>query len=107
GATIVKTAADKNHYLQLEAVLRDLAKREINEVHVEAGQTLTGALLAKGLVDELVIYMAPVLMGSAARGLFHLPALQYMQDKIQLEIKDIRAIGQDWRIIATPSQNAQ
>lgn len=105
--SVIQSPANKNNYLQLKTVLNDLAQREINEVHVEAGQTLTGALLAQGLVDELVIYMAPTLMGSDARGLFHLPLLQAMKDRIHLEIKDIRAIGQDWRIIATPSNTPQ
>ena len=104
GAKIFKSITDQHSFLQLEPVLKDLATREINEVHVEAGQTLTGALLAQGLVDELIIYMAPTLMGSDGRGLFHLPFLQRMQDRIHLEIKDIRAIGEDWRIIANPSK---
>jgi diaminohydroxyphosphoribosylaminopyrimidine deaminase/5-amino-6-(5-phosphoribosylamino)uracil reductase len=104
GAKIIQVAANKDNNLQLKAVLKDLAQREINEVHIEAGQILTGALLEEGLVDEIVIYMAPILMGSDAKGLFSLPALQTMQDKIQLQIKDIRAIGQDWRIIATPQR---
>ncbi len=102
GAIIIELKPNKNNLLPLETVLKDLAKREINEVHTEAGQTLTGALLEQGLVDELVIYMAATLMGSDARGLFYLPSLQIMRDRIQLEIKDIRAIGRDWRIIATP-----
>ena len=103
GAKVIESVADENNFLELKTVLKDLAKREINEVHVEAGQTLTGALLGEGLVDELVIYMAPALMGSDAKGLFYLPSLQAMKDRIHLEIKDIRAIGRDWRIIATPS----
>ncbi len=107
GARVFKSVADKQNYLQLEPMLKDLAKREINEIHVEAGQTLTGALLEQGLVDELIIYMAPALMGSNARGLFYLPSLQRMQDRIHLEIKDIRAIGRDWRIIANPSNTPQ
>jgi diaminohydroxyphosphoribosylaminopyrimidine deaminase/5-amino-6-(5-phosphoribosylamino)uracil reductase len=57
-------------------------------------------MLKAGLIDELVIYMAPVLMGDNARGLFHLPGLDSMEQKIQLNISDIRAVGQDWRIIA-------
>ncbi len=73
-------------------------------MHVEAGPTLSGTLLQAGLVDELVIYMAPHLMGDAARGLFSLPGLERMTDRIQLEIADIRAIGQDWRITATVRQ---
>jgi diaminohydroxyphosphoribosylaminopyrimidine deaminase/5-amino-6-(5-phosphoribosylamino)uracil reductase len=107
GAKVFRSVADKQNYLQLEPILKDLAKREINEVHVEAGQTLTGALLEQGLVDELIIYMAPVLMGSDARGLFYLPSLQHLRDKIHLEIKDIRAIGRDWRIIANPLMSSK
>lgn len=102
GAKIINGTANTEHYLQLKNILKDMAKREINEVHVEAGQTLTGALLQEGLVDELIIYMAPTLMGSDARGLFNLPLLESMQDRMHLDIKDIRAIGRDWRIIANP-----
>lgn len=85
-----------------KAVLTQLAEREINEVLVETGATLNGAFLSAGLIDELVIYMAPHLMGDAARGLFHLPMLEQMQDRIALHIQDIRAVGEDWRIIAIP-----
>lgn len=89
--------------LDLAAVMQQLGEREINEVHLEAGATLSGALLAAGLVDELVIYLAPHLMGDAARGLFALPGLERMQDRIGLDIRDIRAVGKDWRITATVS----
>jgi diaminohydroxyphosphoribosylaminopyrimidine deaminase/5-amino-6-(5-phosphoribosylamino)uracil reductase len=87
--------------LDLTAVMQYLGGMEINEVHLEAGATLCGALLEAGLVDELVIYMAPHLMGDAARGLFVLPGLERMQQSIRLSISDIRAIGDDWRIDAT------
>ena len=88
--------------LSLEAVLKDLAKKHINEVHVEAGATLCGALLQQQYVDELVIYMAPSIMGSDACGLLELPGLDQMKDKINLNIQDIRAVGDDWRIRAYP-----
>lgn len=88
--------------LQLKDVLEVLAMREINEVLVEAGATLSGALLAAGLIDELVIYMAPQLLGDGARGLFHLPGLVRMEQKLGLDIQDIRKVGQDWRITAVP-----
>lgn len=84
----------------LKTVLADLARRQVNEVMVEAGSTLNGALLEQGLVDELVIYMAPTLLGSEARGLFQLPALQTMADQCLLRIDEIRAVGKDWRITA-------
>ena len=87
----------------LREVLVDLATRQINEVLVEAGATLNGALLAQGLIDELIIYMAPTLMGDGAKGLFHLPALQAMADQVSLQIDDIRVIGSDWRITAKPT----
>ncbi len=89
--------------ISLEHVLTDLASREINDVHVEAGATLSGALLAAQCVDEMVIYMAPTILGGDARNLFNLPALQMMKDKINIEIKEIRAVGSDWRITAVPS----
>lgn len=82
------------------SVLRHLAQREINEIHVEAGPTLSGALLQAGLVDELVIYMAPHLLGDTARGLFTLPGLERMEERRELLIRDIRAVGSDWRITA-------
>ena len=86
--------------VSMEAVLDTLAEREINEVLLETGATLSGAMLEQGLIDELIIYMAPVLMGDKARGLFHLPGLESMADKIQLEIIEVRAVGCDWRIRA-------
>jgi diaminohydroxyphosphoribosylaminopyrimidine deaminase/5-amino-6-(5-phosphoribosylamino)uracil reductase len=86
--------------IDLSALLQQLAAREINELHVEAGATLCGALLHAGLVDELVLYMAPHIMGSRARGLFNLPALETMAERVDLEVTDTRAVGDDWRITA-------
>ena len=93
--------------LDLAAVLELLGHREINEVMVEAGATLAGALLGQGLVDELVLYLAPHVMGDGARGLFHLPGLAAMRDRIELEITDLRAVGRDWRITARPRPAAE
>jgi diaminohydroxyphosphoribosylaminopyrimidine deaminase/5-amino-6-(5-phosphoribosylamino)uracil reductase len=86
--------------LDLAAVMRHLGRMEINEVHLEAGATLSGALLAAGWVDELVIYLASHLLGDAARGLFTLPGLERMDQRIELSRVDIRAVGRDWRITA-------
>lgn len=88
--------------LDLAAVLRCLGEQGMNEVHVEAGPTLCGALLQAGLLDELVVYVAPHLMGDAARGLFVLPGMERMEQRIGLKISDIRAVGDDWRITALP-----
>lgn len=89
-------------YLNLEAVLRDLAERQYNEVTVEAGARLNGALLKAGLLDELVIYQAPVLLGDNAKPMFMVDGITKMSHKIKLSIRDTRQIGVDWRIIAHP-----
>ncbi|EHQ52197.1 riboflavin biosynthesis protein RibD [Ectothiorhodospira sp. PHS-1] len=86
-------------HLDLPAVMNLLARHQVNELHVEAGPVLCGALLGAGLVDELVIYLAPHLMGATARGLFDLP-LGRMADRVALDISDMRAVGRDWRITA-------
>ena len=87
----------------LVGVMRFLAReRQINEVLVECGPTLAGSLLQAGLLDELIVYMAPVLLGDQARPLFYLPGLESIQNKIQLEYKDIRMIGKDCRITLKP-----
>jgi diaminohydroxyphosphoribosylaminopyrimidine deaminase/5-amino-6-(5-phosphoribosylamino)uracil reductase len=88
--------------VDLDAVFERLARRQINEVLLEAGPTLAGAALARGLIDELLIYTAPLIMGSGARGLFNLPALERMEQRIELEISDLRMVGRDIRITARP-----
>ncbi len=102
GAEVVPLPADSNG-LDLMAVMHQLAQREINEVMLEAGATLSGAMMQAGLIDELVIYLAPHLMGDAARGLFHLPGLETMDQRIELDIREIRAVGKSWRISARVS----
>jgi diaminohydroxyphosphoribosylaminopyrimidine deaminase/5-amino-6-(5-phosphoribosylamino)uracil reductase len=89
--------------LDLTGVMSWLAGMQANEVHVEAGPTLCGTLLQNKLVDEIVVYMAPHVMGNNARGLFELPGLEHMADRIRLDFIDVRRIGKDLRIIATPS----
>ncbi len=91
---------EDNGYLGLRGVLARLAEHEVNECHVEAGSKLAGGLLETGLVDEIIVYMAPHLMGDSAHGLFHLPTLSSMRDRIGLHIEDIRPVGRDWRITA-------
>lgn len=93
--------------IDLEALLAALAKREINEVLLETGPTLAGAAVAANLVDELVIYAAPILMGSDARGLLNLPALTEMKDRIELQILDLRTVGADLRLRARPTRIKQ
>lgn len=87
--------------IDLAALLQLLAQRQCNEVLVEAGATLAGAFMAAGLIDELIVYMAPTLLGSSARPLLELP-LQTMAEQQRLTITDMRAVGSDWRITAVP-----
>lgn len=90
--------------IDLDELMERLAERGINEVLIETGPTLAGAAVAADVVDELVIYAAPVLMGSDARGLLNLPALTEMKDRIKLEILDLRPVGVDLRIQARPTR---
>jgi len=87
--------------INLNALLSELAKRQCNEVLVETGATLAASFLRRGLVDEIIIYMAPKFLGSSARPLFDLP-LATMSSALPLKISDMRAVGTDWRITATP-----
>lgn len=95
------SSIDGGGRVDLNALLRELAKRQCNEVLVETGATLAASFLRRGLVDELIIYMAPKLLGSSARALFDLP-LTTMSSALPLKISDMRAVGTDWRITATP-----
>ena len=89
--------------LDLRAVLDLLAARDVNELHVEAGPTLCGALFAQGLVDELLLYVAPVLLGDTARPLLHLPPLADMAGRWRLQAIDQRMLGQDMRLRLRPA----
>ncbi len=89
------------HGLDFDALMDYLNARQCNEILVESGPRLAGALLQAGLLDELIVYMAPTLLGSSARPLLELP-LDDMAQKVPLLIEDIRKIGNDWRITAIP-----
>jgi len=102
GAGFLFIKKDDSGRLSLKTLFHELAKREINEVHVEAGATLCGSLIQQQLVDEIIIYMAPVFMGSNARGLLDLAGLDEMKDKIELSICDIRKVGKDFRFSIQP-----
>ena len=88
--------------LDLHALMAELGTRQCNEILVESGPRLAGALLQAGLLDELIVYMAPTLMGDLARPLLSLP-LQHMAEKVPLRIEDVRKIGEDWRFTARPA----
>jgi len=101
GAEVCVVAAAAGQ-VDLPEVLADLARRDINDVLVEAGPTLAGSLLEAKLVDEIVIYQAPHIMGSETRGMVTTPAWLSLQQRLELEILDTRKIGVDMRIVARP-----
>jgi diaminohydroxyphosphoribosylaminopyrimidine deaminase/5-amino-6-(5-phosphoribosylamino)uracil reductase len=87
----------------LSALMLELARRGINEVHGEAGATLNGALLDAGLVDEWLAYFAPLVMGHEARGLFNLPALADMAGRRGFDLLDATKVGADLRLRLRPA----
>lgn len=99
GAEVI-AVPDGHGAVDLLRLMQVLATRQINELHVEAGAVLNGALMRLGLVDELLLYIAPKLMGNTALGLFNLPELTGMDQAIALDIRDVARVGQDIRILA-------
>ena len=99
GAEVV-SLPDADGKVDLPALMLELGRRGINEVHAEGGSRLNGALVATGLVDELLLYLAPCLIGTSARGLFDLPALESLAGKHALTIRDLRMLGCDLRVLA-------
>jgi len=88
--------------VDLAALLQELSRRQINEVQVEAGSKLCGALLQQGLIDEIMIYQAPILLGGGAVSPFSAPQLDKMDDRVHLEWIDSRRIGNDMRFRLKP-----
>lgn len=93
--------AEQHGRLDLQKVMSFLAVQQINEILVEAGPTLNGALLAENLVDEWVVYMAPCILGDQGRGLFNLPEMNTMADKKTLNMTDVRQVGPDLKLTFT------
>jgi diaminohydroxyphosphoribosylaminopyrimidine deaminase/5-amino-6-(5-phosphoribosylamino)uracil reductase len=84
--------------VDLAAMLRDLARREINELHVEAGHKLNGSFIREGLVDEYLVYIAPQLLGPG-QGMANLPALTALSDSVKLAFHAVDRIGADVRLL--------
>ncbi|OLO09827.1 riboflavin biosynthesis protein RibD, partial [Chromohalobacter japonicus] len=103
GAEVLVLPEAAEGRVDLRALLAHLAEREqCNEVLLETGATLAGAMLNIGAIDEMHLFVAPTLLGGEARPLFALPGLERMAQQRPLQIDDIRAVGRDWRIIARP-----
>ncbi|HLW73506.1 MAG TPA: bifunctional diaminohydroxyphosphoribosylaminopyrimidine deaminase/5-amino-6-(5-phosphoribosylamino)uracil reductase RibD [Gammaproteobacteria bacterium] len=101
GASI-QVFPEKRGFMDLKAILESLVELECNEVLVEAGAGMNGALLEAGLLDEFIIYIVPCLMGDTARGMFSLPPLASLQERRELVITDMRMIGNDLRVMLRP-----
>ena len=94
---VLPNAAGK---VDLPMLMRRLAERGINEIHAEAGFKLNGSLLRENCVDELLLYVAPLIIGDRAQGLFNLPVLSALDAAIKVDIRDLRQVGRDLRLIA-------
>lgn len=97
---VLPNAAGK---VELPDLMLELGRRGINELHVEAGYKLNGTLMNEGLVDELLIYLAPSLLGDMANGMFSLPELKALSEQRRLTFTDVRQIGPDIRVLARVS----
>lgn len=98
GCEVVELA-NAHGKVDLPALIRELGAREINELHVEAGFKLNGSLLREGCVDELLVYLAPSVIGDA-RGMFELPALGDLEARLRLKFRAVDRIGDDLRVLA-------
>src|SRR5258706_10749696 len=90
--------------VDLPGMLEELARRGINELHVEAGFKLNGSLAREGCVDELLLYLNPSLLGDSAQGLFDLPAPESLEKRRKLRILSLERFGDDLRVLARPAQ---
>jgi diaminohydroxyphosphoribosylaminopyrimidine deaminase/5-amino-6-(5-phosphoribosylamino)uracil reductase len=102
GAEIELVRAGPAGRCDLEAVLARLAALEVNSIWVEAGPELNGALLGAGLIDELIVYLAPQILGDTARGMFSFEPLTDLEQRVNLELTELRHIGPDLRLILRP-----
>ena len=99
GAATVIIPNDRGK-VELFKLMEELARRELNEIHVEGGTKLNGSLLQAGVVDELLVYLAPSVIGESGRGMFDLPELTELSQAKTLEIREVEQIGADIRIVA-------
>lgn len=93
----------QDRHLDLTQLLKNLAEKGCNQVMIEAGANLCGAFIQAGLVQSLQLYLAPILLGDAAKGLLHLPGLTQLAAAPSLQVCDVRAVGKDWRFILEPA----
>jgi diaminohydroxyphosphoribosylaminopyrimidine deaminase/5-amino-6-(5-phosphoribosylamino)uracil reductase len=98
GAEVVGVPAGEDGRPALDGVLVELGRRQCNDVLVEAGPTLAGAILRLGLAQELVVYLAPMLLGPQARAMAELPALERLDQASRYSIEDLQRVGADVKL---------
>jgi diaminohydroxyphosphoribosylaminopyrimidine deaminase/5-amino-6-(5-phosphoribosylamino)uracil reductase len=89
--------------VDLPKMLAELARREINEVHVEAGSRLNASLVREGCVDEFLVYLNPSFLGDAAQGMLDLPGFESLEKRLKLRLLSAERVGDDLRIVARPA----
>jgi len=99
GAEVIIIPNDRGK-VELFKLMEELARRELNEIHVEAGTKLNGSLFQAGVVDELLVYLAPSVIGDSGRGMFNLPEFTRLSQATALKIREIERVGADLRILA-------
>jgi diaminohydroxyphosphoribosylaminopyrimidine deaminase/5-amino-6-(5-phosphoribosylamino)uracil reductase len=99
----VAVLPNQNQKVDLPKMLVELARRGVNELHVEAGLRLNGSLTREGCVDEFLLYLNPSFLGDAAQGMLDLPALASLENRLKLRIVSLERLGEDLRILARPA----
>ncbi|HJY39837.1 MAG TPA: bifunctional diaminohydroxyphosphoribosylaminopyrimidine deaminase/5-amino-6-(5-phosphoribosylamino)uracil reductase RibD [Steroidobacteraceae bacterium] len=102
GGEVVAAALDTERHVDLQNVLAELGRRECNDVLVEAGPTLAGRFLQLGLADELIVYIAPIVLGPEARAMALLPPLYRIEDVLRYTLHDMQRIGADVKLVLRP-----
>ena len=99
----IVTLPNPNQKVDLPRMLEELARRGVNELHVEAGLRLNGSLAREGCVDEYLVYLNPSFLGDGAQGMLDLPAFDSLEGRLRLKILSLERIGEDLRILARPA----
>ena len=89
--------------VELPRMLEELARRGVNELHVEAGFRLNGSLVREGCVDEFLVYLNPSFLGDGAQGMLDLPAVGALEERLKLKLVSLDRLGDDLRILARPA----
>ena len=100
---MIGAALDSDGHVDLQNVLAELGRRECNDVLVEAGPTLAGRFLQLGLADELIVYIAPIVLGPEARAMALLPPLDRIEDVLRYSLHGMQRIGEDVKLTLRPS----